>query len=151
MSRGARLGLIAAAIAVAVAAFLIARPGDDDDNGNGASRSAETTTQAEPGLERPPVNGHGGREPEPQVETIRVRGGRPVGGVRKLRVEKGEEVRFVVTADASEEVHVHGYDVFEDVRPGKSARVRFDADIDGIFEIELEGSHTQIAELRVEP
>jgi heme/copper-type cytochrome/quinol oxidase subunit 2 len=80
-----------------------------------------------------------------------VRAGEPVGGVRKLRVEKGEEVRFAVTADVAEEVHVHGYELFEDVRPGRPARLRFEAGIEGIFEIELEGSHTPIAELRVEP
>ena len=148
MSRGARLGLIAAAIAVAAGAFLIARPADDD-NGNGGGRSAQTATQAEPGPS-PPAGG-GGREPRPEVETIRVRDGRPVGGVRELEVEKGDVVRFQVTADVPEEVHVHGYDLFEDVGPGKPARFRFDADIEGIFEIEFEGSHTHIAELRVEP
>jgi hypothetical protein len=144
MSRGQRLGLIAAAIAVAVGAFLIAQPGDDDDNGEGGSPSAETTTQAAPGEGTP-------RPPRPQVDTIRVRGGEPVGGVKELEVEMGEQVRFDVTADAPEEVHVHGYDLFEDVRPGRPARVRFKADIEGIFEIELEGSRTPIAELRVEP
>jgi hypothetical protein len=89
--------------------------------------------------------------PRPEVTTIRVRNGRPVGGVKELEVDKGDVVRFQVTADVSEEVHVHGYDLFEDVRPGRPARFRFEADIDGIFEIELEGTHTHIAELRVEP
>jgi hypothetical protein len=150
MSGGARLGLIAAAIAVAVLAFVIARPGDDDDNGSGG-QSAETTTQAQPGGSRTPANGRPRPKPGPRVETIRVRRGEPVGGVRELKVDKGDEVRFAVTADESEEVHVHGYDLFEAVRPGKPASLRFDADIEGIFEVELEGSHTPIAELRVEP
>jgi hypothetical protein len=144
MSRGARLGLIAAAVVVAVGAFLIVRPGDDDDNGGaGGTRTAETTTAPEPG--RP------ARPPEPQVETIRVRNGEPAGGVKELEVEKGEQVRFAVTADVSDEVHVHGYELLEEVEPGRTARFRFKADIEGIFEIELEGTHTPIAELRVEP
>ena len=151
MSRGGRLGLIAAAIAVAVVAFLIARPGGDDDEGEKGARSADTTTEPGSSLSRPPVNGHGGREPEPRVERIRVRGGEPVGGMKELEVEKGERIRFAVSADVSERVHVHGYDLFEDVRPGRDARFDFRADIEGIFEIELEDSHTPIAELRVEP
>jgi hypothetical protein len=48
-------------------------------------------------------------------------------------------------------VHFHGYDVAKDVEAG--GRVEFDvpATIDGVFEVELEGSHTQLAEVTVNP
>jgi hypothetical protein len=66
-------------------------------------------------------------------------------------VKAGDRVRFVVQADAPEEVHVHGYDISKDVGPGQNARFNFVADLEGIFEIELENSGVQIVELVVEP
>ena len=39
----------------------------------------------------------------------------------------------------------------EDIAAGGKARFSFDADIDGVFEIELEDSGVQLAELRVKP
>jgi hypothetical protein len=48
-------------------------------------------------------------------------------------------------------VHVHGYDVSRDVPAGGSVRFGFPARPEGIFEVELEGRHVQIAELRVTP
>jgi hypothetical protein len=50
-----------------------------------------------------------------------------------------------------EEAHLHGYDLSRDIGPGKVGRYCFKADIDGIFELELENAGVQIAELRVEP
>ena len=69
----------------------------------------------------------------------------------KLRVDKGETVRFRVRSPEDEEVHVHGYDIKKDVKAGQTARMSFKATIDGIFEIEFEHSAKQIAELRVDP
>jgi hypothetical protein len=60
-------------------------------------------------------------------------------------------VTFRVRNDASEEVHVHGYDIKKELQANKTATVSFKASITGIFEIELEGSATQLAELRVDP
>jgi hypothetical protein len=60
-------------------------------------------------------------------------------------------VRFTVTSDVAEEVHVHGYDILKEVAPGAPARFRFEATFEGIFEVELERSGEPILELRVEP
>ena len=49
------------------------------------------------------------------------------------------------------QVHLHGYDISRDVKPGSRARFSFEANAEGIFEVELHGSGTQIAELVVEP
>lgn len=143
MSRQQRLGLIALAVVVAVAAFVIARPGDDDDQPADtqtvqATTPAETQTQpAEPA--------------EPEATRIRVEGGQPAGGVEEITVRTGDTVRLTVSSDTPQEIHVHGYDIIESAGPDSPARFRFDADIEGVFEVELEGPHTQIAELRVEP
>ena len=133
--------VVVALIAVAVVLFVVLRDDDGDPDGATTTPAATTTTQQQ---ERKP-------EPKPQVTTIVVKGGEPVGGVQELSYTRGDEVRFDVEADVAEEVHVHGYDVIGEVAPGKVARFDFPADIEGGFEIELEGSHTQIAELTVEP
>ena len=82
---------------------------------------------------------------------IRVKGGQPVGGVQDITVRQGGVIRLTVTADAPEEVHMHGYDVAEDVGPGAPARFTVPATINGIFEVELEHSAVQIAKLTVNP
>jgi hypothetical protein len=73
------------------------------------------------------------------------------GSVTKLKVKQGETVSFRVLSDSDEEVHVHGYDQKVDVRAGDEKTITLTADLTGIFEIELEGSATQIGELTVEP
>jgi hypothetical protein len=97
-------------------------------------------------------NGTGGsKTKEAPVATIVVRGGKPVGGVRELEYSAGSPVRFRVRSDVADEVHVHGYELMEEVRPGGTVAFSFSADIEGIFEVELEGQQEQIAELRVNP
>ena len=81
-----------------------------------------------------------------------MRAGKPVGGVEKITVKKGDRARIeVTTTDTSDEIHLHGYDITRDIKPGSRARFSFAANAEGIFEIELHGSGTQIAELTVEP
>lgn len=149
MGRGQRLGLILAAIAVAVVAFVLLQPSDSDDDSD-TPRPAATTEQPTRGDEEPTATVEV-PNPPPRVERIRVVDGEPADGVEKLTFDKGETVRLAVTSDVADHVHVHGYDLFSDVSPGATARFRFPADIEGVFEIELEDTHTPIAELVVEP
>jgi hypothetical protein len=83
--------------------------------------------------------------------TIEVRDGEPVGGVQQIVVEAGGNVELTVSADVADEVHVHGYDVTADVAPGEDATLELVADIEGIFEIELEERALLIAKLEVRP
>ena len=46
---------------------------------------------------------------------------------------------------------MHGYDIAKDVKAGGSVTYKLTADIDGIFEIEIEDLKEQIAELTVNP
>jgi len=85
------------------------------------------------------------------LPTIVVRDGEPVGGVKRLEYSAGEEIRFEVSSDAAEEVHVHGYDIAKEVPAGGSVAFAIPAEIEGIFEVELEALGVQIAELRVNP
>lgn len=120
--------MIAAAAAVAIAAFVLLKPEDEDE---GASRPG--TTQAEsaaaPEARAPSA-------PKPPPEEIRIRDGKVLDGLARIEVRQGDPVRIVVTSDAADEVHLHGYDIGREVAPGKPARFSFRADTEGVFEIE---------------
>lgn len=85
------------------------------------------------------------------VPTIEVRDGEPVGGIQKLEFDAGEEVRFRVSSDQAEEIHVHGYDISKDVPAGGTVEIAFPAELEGIYEAELEELGVQIAELQINP
>ena len=87
--------------------------------------------------------------PGPRTITIRVVGGRPVGGIARPKIEQGEKVLLVVRSDTADEVHLHGYDLSREVAAGGTARIAFVAKVPGRFEVELENSGTQLAELTV--
>ena len=89
--------------------------------------------------------------PKPEVATIVVKGGQPVGGVQDLEFDKGGQIRFVVESDVDEEVHMHGYDVSQDVAAGGKVEFDVPATIEGVFEVELEESVVPIAEITVNP
>ena len=145
MERGQRIGLIGAALVVAAVLFILLQPEDSDDDTEPVPATTEPTLQGEPTATVPAP------EPEPAVETIRVVGGEPEGGVKEITVSKGDTVRLEVRSDTAAEVHVHGYDLFKDVEAGGLVGFRFEADAEGVFEVELEETHTQIAQLSVEP
>ncbi len=133
MSRNQRIGLIVAALAVAVVAFVVAQPGDDEDAQPTptapAQTQSETGAQAEPQAEPMPP-------PEPAVTRIRLRGGEVAGGVREIQAARGETVRIVVSSDAPDELHLHGYDIERQAAPGQPARFRFKANAEGEFVLE---------------
>ena len=85
------------------------------------------------------------------VTTIVIKNGKPVGGIADLTYNKGEQVRFKVDSDVSDEIHMHGYDIMKDVKAGGSVSFDFPATIEGVFEAELEGRKEQILELTVNP
>jgi hypothetical protein len=144
-SKGVRIGLVVAAAAIAVALFVVLSGDDDDETESGAATTTQTEAQsANGGQEAKP-------EPEAEIPMIEVKGGEPVGGVQELAFESGDRIRFRVTSDAPAEVHLHGYNVMMDVEPGKPVTFDVPADIEGIFEVELEETAVQIAEVEVSP
>jgi FtsP/CotA-like multicopper oxidase with cupredoxin domain len=146
VTRGQRLTFlgIAAVIAV-VAVILLAGGGDETDNAADSARTPAATatpTTAEGDATATPTPT---ATPKPKPPLLQA------GKVRTLTYDQGDTVRFRVRSDEAEEVHIHGYDIKKDLEPGQTATVSFKASITGIFEIEFEGSATQIAELKVEP
>jgi heme/copper-type cytochrome/quinol oxidase subunit 2 len=131
MSRSGRIALVAIAVVVAVVAFVIISPGGGNDNkskkASGGSRRAVS-------------------------ERIVIRGGKPVGGIHRISAAKDDRIRLVVTSsDTKSEVHVHGYNILKQMAPGKPVTFSFPARIEGVFEVELEDTKTQIAKLSVSP
>jgi len=150
MSNAARLGVIAVVAVVAAIAFVALRPsagnpGQAPLQPAAPSERPETERKAEarPRRER--------RPPRPQYARIRIREGAPVGGVKRIDVDAGDTARIEIASDAAGEIHLHGYDREAQVGPGRLTRLRFRADLEGIFELELHGPGTKLADLRVEP
>ena len=71
--------------------------------------------------------------------------------MKKITVKQDDTIRFTVSADQAENVHLHGYDIEKPVGPGANARFVVPAKITGVFEVELENAGVQIAKLTVEP
>jgi hypothetical protein len=84
------------------------------------------------------------------VIEVTVQGGN-VQGPDRPTVTQGDKVLIVVRADVSDHVHVHSYDLMADVAPGEPARIRFVADVAGVFEVELEDGGRLLFQLEVAP
>lgn len=132
---------LAAAIAVIGAAaavvLFVVLSGGDDDSGTSATN---TRTSAGAGAD----GGSG-------VPTIVVKDGDPVGGVQDLTFTQGDEIRFIVESDLTDEVHLHGYDVGKEVEAGGEVEFDVPATIAGRFEVELEQRVVPLAEITVNP
>lgn len=58
----------------------------------------------------------------------------------RTKVPVNSKVRLTVSSDVANEIHVHGYDIYKDVAPGKPAVITFKADQKGLFEVETHES-----------
>jgi hypothetical protein len=131
-STGVRLGLGAIAIAAVVVLFVVLSGGDDDSSptSSAATTSGQSTSS---------------------IPTIQIKDGEPVGGIQDLSFDEGEDIKFRVDSDAAWEIHFHGYDIPMDVEAGGSVTFDVPATIEGVFEVEIEQTATQIAEITVNP
>jgi heme/copper-type cytochrome/quinol oxidase subunit 2 len=131
-------------IVLAIAGLVIARGGNDDSSQTTTTTTTTTTPAATTTATKP-------AKLAIPVHRIVVRNAKPVGGVQQIKVKKGDRVKIAVTSDVADEVHLHGYDLMKDVKPGGTVRFDFKADADGQYELELESRKEQIAQLTVEP
>jgi hypothetical protein len=139
-----RIALGLGAVAVAVVVFLLLRPDGEEE-----AETVPATTETEPGTTTPPATTTAPAEPD--VILIVFRGGRVPGGVQTYSFAEGDRIWLVVRSDVADHVHIHGFDLFTDVAPGRPATFDFRADLTGSFDIELEDRHVPLAELRVQP
>jgi FtsP/CotA-like multicopper oxidase with cupredoxin domain len=121
--------------------------------GNGGGEAASTTTAAtttsattatSTGDAATTTAGFAGK-----LVQVRVAGGKVETAQRRVRVSRGDRVRIQVQSDQADEVHVHGFDLSEEVGPGKPATVEFTADLPGVWEVELENAKRKLFDLEV--
>lgn len=161
MDANRRLIVIVGVVVVAAIGFVFAKALSSDSDpvprgtsaepaavatGGGAGGATSRQGSATGTAATPPA-----RRAEAAIPQVVVRDLEPVGGVKELVFRKGDMIRFTVASDQPEEVHLHGYDVADDVAPDRAATFVLPASIEGIFEVELERSGVQIASITVEP
>jgi hypothetical protein len=134
MSDRLRIGVGLVVVAAAVVLFIVLHGGGGSNDSGGKQLTVDGKA----------VSG---------VATIRLRAGKPVGGVEQFQIDSGGRIRFRVTSDIAGEVHVHGYDFLKPIKAGGSVSFDFPAKLEGGFEVELHhgGGEDTIADLKVEP
>jgi heme/copper-type cytochrome/quinol oxidase subunit 2 len=140
MTTNRRIALLAGVIVIAIVAFIALKPSDNKKKTTAATTTPGTSQPAKPAKPVPPP-----------VTQIVVKNAKPVGGIKTITVNKGDQVRFTVSSDVSDEIHVHGYDFMKDVKAGGKVSFSFPAKIDGEFVGELESRGEQILNLVVNP
>jgi FtsP/CotA-like multicopper oxidase with cupredoxin domain len=149
MTRKQRLGFLGIAALIAVVAVVVFATGPDetaeDADRPAAQQQTATPTATEEASSEETETPTPTPTPRPQPPLLTA------DEVKTIRFTEGETVRFRVRSDTADHIHVHGYDLMKDVEAGRTATMSFKATITGIFEIELEDSHTPIGELRVDP
>ena len=68
-----------------------------------------------------------------------------------ISVHEGDQVTMNVTADHPVEMHIHGYDLEEEVEPGEATEITFRADLTGRFPIEGHDTEAELGFLVVQP
>jgi hypothetical protein len=139
--------LAVVALVVAVVLFIVLSGGDDSSSPSTTATSATTTNQSD----TQNTGQSGGKPATEKVPTIVIRDGEAVGGVQDLTFTQGDDIRFKVESDQAWEIHFHGYDIPMDVKAGGSVTFDVPGDIEGVFEVEIEQTATQIAEITVNP
>ncbi len=159
MSSKQRIVVLVAAVVILAGGFFLAQGSNDDDDKDDAAQTtqpapASTVGETAPGEpENPAATAPETTEqpPPPRVETIQIKDKGPVGEPETIEFESGDTIRLRFTSNTAEEVHIHGYDKYVDVPAGGSARTRFKADAEGIFEIEAHSTGELLAKLQVSP
>jgi FtsP/CotA-like multicopper oxidase with cupredoxin domain len=69
----------------------------------------------------------------------------------EVEVGEGDRVMLRMTSEEPVEIHLHGYDIEREVTPGEPAKLSFEADLTGRFEIENHESEEVLGVLIVQP
>ena len=91
---------------------------------------------------------------EPRLIELAIRNGRLPEDRRVVRVRQGDEVTLRWTSDRAVTLHLHGYDIEEQLTPGTPVAMRFTARATGRFPIEIHdasGAERTIGYLEVHP
>jgi hypothetical protein len=144
MDKRQRMVLLGVAAVIAAVVLVIALSSGGNDKKSSTTGTSPTAGQTSAPDKTAPA--------QPVPQQIDVKGGAPDGGVKKIEVNKNDPLEIVVTSDAKVPIHFHGYDIEKDAAPGKPATFNLKkANIDGVFEMEVESTKTKIASITVKP
>jgi hypothetical protein len=121
------------------------------ENSDPARAAASTPVAAPTSTPSPAAAPSPSPSPTPTAQVIDVQyvDGQITGVDQRVPVKLGEQVLIRVTSDVTEEVHVHGYDLYADLVPGQTTEIGFVADLPGSYEVELHGAGRPLFQLRV--
>ena len=89
--------------------------------------------------------------PGDRFARVHIIGCKPRGGIQSVIVNRGDRLHLTISSDCADEIHVHGYNIKQEVPRGGSTTFNFQTTIEGIFVVELESRSEQIASLEVKP
>ncbi|QYC44283.1 hypothetical protein Nocox_33565 [Nonomuraea coxensis DSM 45129] len=107
-----------------------------------------TATAATPAIPDTPTT-QGTAASRPTRIDVRISGRTVTPPPGRVEIEEGAKVRLEVTADRTDTVHVHGFDLERPLTPGIPAVIEFTADRSGLFEVETHESGLVLTQLVV--
>ena len=113
-----------------------------------APAAASPTPTTTPSSAKPTPTASEGPKVDATVDVV-VANGRVTPNAKNMRVSRGDRVRFTITSDVDESIHIHGYDLTAEARPGKPGAVTFVANQSGVFEVETHESARLVVKLIV--
>jgi hypothetical protein len=89
--------------------------------------------------------------PGKDVFDLVVKDGQLASGQSVIQVRQGEQVVLRISSNASDELHLHGYDLHARISPRETAVLEFNANRTGRFTLELHEANTELGALEVYP
>jgi Cupredoxin-like domain len=87
--------------------------------------------------------------PQDRTFDVTIKGGEM--SPNEISVDQGDTVTLRVSSDKPIKLHVHGYDVEQEVEPGRKSNIEFEADLTGRFEIEDHETEKELGVIQVRP
>jgi hypothetical protein len=120
-----------------------------------APDSAKPVASDAPAATSVPAGTPGPVAPSPSgshdVFELVIKNGKLVSGPAVLQVHEGEQVTLHIRSDRSDELHLHGYDLHAQIKPGETVSLQLTANHTGRFGLELHKAHTELGALEVYP
>lgn len=152
MSRRAATASLTVSLTVTAAACAVLLAGCGSSSTPVAAPGVPAPTSAGPSETPSPTPTQATSAPasDPVVEiAVTVEGGAVTPAPANVPVPLGSDVLLTVTSDVADQIHVHGYDVEQQVKSGGTATLELTADQPGTFEVETHESELLLLKLVV--
>ena len=82
---------------------------------------------------------------------LEIKDGRLASGKSVIQVHRGEQVVLRIKSNTTDELHLHGYDLYARITPQETAVLEFSANRTGRFTMELHQAQSELGALEVYP